>query len=53
MPDKAYQIWLYFVSYKSSTDCQWNEIQLCITRSVKIDKKDKEYTQKKYKNAIE
>ena len=26
--------------------------KLCTTRSIKKDKKDKEYTQKKYKNAI-
>ena len=42
LPDKAFKIWLDFVSYKSSTDCQWNEIQLCTTRWIKIDKKDKE-----------
>ena len=49
----AFQIWLHFISCKSSTDWQWNEIQLCTTRPIKIDKKDKESTQKKYKYAIE
>ena len=53
LPDEAFQVWFHFVSYKSSTESQWNEIQPCTTRSIKIDKKDKESTQKKYKTAIE
>ena len=41
LPDKAFKISLHFVSYKSSTDHQWNEMQLCTTRSIKEDKKNK------------
>ena len=53
LSDKTFKICLYFVSYKSSTDCQWNEIPLYTTTSIKKDKKDKEKTQKKSKGAIE
>ena len=44
LPDKAFKIWLHFISYKSSTDCQWNEIQVCTTKSIKKDRKDKVYS---------
>ena len=42
---------LYFDSYKSAADWQWNEKckKLYTTRSIKKDKKDKEWTQKKNK----
>ena len=45
---------MYFDSYKSSIGCQRNKKckNYILLESIKNDEKDKEQTQKKYKNAI-
>ena len=49
--NETFKIQLYFDSYNSSTDWQWNEKckKLYTTRSIKKHKKEKGWTQKKNK----